>query len=77
MSRVRQDGVSHPVIAMLGEKILSSGKSLRQLSNETGIDKSMLHRITKGDGRPSFERVAKVAAALGGELRFVKNGRAK
>jgi len=63
----------HPVIAKLGREISLSGKSLRALELETGINKSMLSRIAStGDGSQRFERICQLAAALGYDVRLVK-----
>ena len=68
----------HPIIARLGREISLSGKSLRVLEVETGINKSMLSRIgTNPDGSQRFGSIVQLARALGYELRLVKNGRPK
>ncbi|HWW29931.1 MAG TPA: helix-turn-helix transcriptional regulator [Steroidobacteraceae bacterium] len=52
--------------------------SFSEVASGSGIDRATLHRMSHGEMRKLTLRTAqKVAAYLGGELRFVKNGRAK
>jgi DNA-binding phage protein len=54
--------------------------SFSRVAADSGLDRATLHRLShsKGDMPKLTLRTAqKVAAYLGGELRFVKNGRAK
>jgi transcriptional regulator with XRE-family HTH domain len=43
----------------------AQGKSLRQLSRETGIDPANLSRIERGLQRPSLEALVRIGQALG------------
>jgi DNA-binding phage protein len=52
--------------------------SFSAVAAESGVDRATLHRLSHDDMPKLTLRTAiKVAAYLGGELRFVKNGRAR
>jgi transcriptional regulator with XRE-family HTH domain len=58
----------------LGVKILSRNGSLRALSEETGMSKSTLARIAiDRSGSQRFDRIVRLANALGYDVRLVKS----
>jgi transcriptional regulator with XRE-family HTH domain len=64
----------HPVMAQLGRQISLRNGSLRALADETGMSKSTLARIaSNGEGSQRFERIVRLAAALGYDVRLVRS----
>lgn len=45
-------------------KMLAADKSVRGLAAKTGLDKSYVHRLLKGDADPSLEIIEKIAKAF-------------
>ena len=46
----------------------ASGHKVKDISNETGIDKATLYRIFKGDINPTLEKIVKIAECIGKEI---------
>ena len=44
-------------------RILTNGRSIRGIANKVGLDKSYVHRLLRGDTRPSLEAMEKIAVA--------------
>ena len=57
------------VFLILQEERIAQGLSLADLRERTGIDRSNLVRLMKGDTNPTLETIQRVAAALGKEVR--------
>jgi transcriptional regulator with XRE-family HTH domain len=57
--------------------VAGSGKTLGQITRDTGIDKSALSRFVNGERGVSMEALDKLGEYLGLELRQVQKPRAK
>ncbi|WPQ59863.1 helix-turn-helix domain-containing protein [Paenibacillus polymyxa] len=56
----------------VSEKRKNEGKTLDELAKITGIDKSYIHRLEKGERtNPSFITVYSLATALGKDIREI------
>jgi transcriptional regulator with XRE-family HTH domain len=46
-------------------KLLAEGRSMRQLARMTGMQRTMVHRLMRGDIKPTSEIIVKVAQTFG------------
>lgn len=58
------DYLSHNISVNLKRIRLAKGMSLDVVSEQTGVSKSMLHQIEKGDGNPSINVLGKITSGL-------------
>ncbi|MGN1318577.1 MAG: helix-turn-helix domain-containing protein [Lachnospirales bacterium] len=58
------DYLSHNIAANLKRIRASRGMSFDVISEQTGVSKSMLHQIEKGDANPSINVLGKIASGL-------------
>ena len=67
--------VAEGLVNVLRDAIDESGKSQYQLAQETGIDKAALSRFVSGERGLTLDTAAKLAAALGLELKPARRRR--
>ena len=62
--RIKMDYLSHNVAVNLNRIRKSKGMSLDQVSEQTGVSKSMLAQIEKGTANPSLGVLGKITSGL-------------
>lgn len=58
------DYLSHNISVNLKRFRLSKGMSLDEVSEQTGVSKSMLHQIEKGEANPSINVLGKICSGM-------------
>lgn len=70
LEAVLEEGGDDPSFILHALGVIARGRNMTQLAREAGISREGLYKALSEDGNPTFATVAKIAKALGLQIRF-------
>lgn len=65
-----EEGGDDPAFILHALGVIARSKNMSQLARDTGLSREGIYKALSEDGNPSFATVAKIASALGLQLKF-------
>lgn len=70
LDAVLEEGGDDPAFIVHALGIIARAKNMSQLARDTGLSREGLYKALSEDGNPTFATVAKIAKALGLQIRI-------
>lgn len=70
LDAVLEEGGDDPAYIVHALGIIARAKNMSQLARDTGLSREGLYKALSEEGNPTFATVAKIAKALGLQIRF-------
>ena len=70
LEAILEEGGDDPAYVLHALGVIARAKNMSQLARDTGLSREGLYKALSEEGNPSFSTVAKIAKALGLQIKF-------
>ena len=70
LDAVLEEGGDDPAYVVHALGVIAKAKNMSQLARDTGLSREGLYKALSDEGNPTFSTVAKIAKALGLQIKF-------